>query len=122
MASRASTTRAEGHVSQRGLFLHDNYDRYCYLPLNVFCGRHLLATKLRCSDADAAAKTVGEIVRIVGQIRTRWPRVRILPRDDGGVCREASMAWAEAKRRDYVFGLAHNARLATEIEADIMAA
>ena len=82
------------HGHQEGRFFHGYYDCYCYLPLYVFCGRHLLAAKLRRSDTDAAAGTVEEITRIVGQIRTRWPRVRILLRGDSGFCREALMAWA----------------------------
>jgi hypothetical protein len=110
------------HGHQEGRFFHGYYDCYCYLPLYVFCGRHLLAAKLRRSDIDAAAGTMEEMARIIGQIRARWPRVRILLRGDSGFCREALMAWAEANRVDYVFGLARNARLAGEIEAEMTAA
>ena len=35
------------HGQQEGRFFHGYYDCYCYLPLYVFCGRHLLAAKLR---------------------------------------------------------------------------
>ena len=35
------------HGHQEGRFFHGYYDAYCYLPLYVFCGRHLLAAK-RC--------------------------------------------------------------------------
>src|ERR1700754_456858 len=107
------------HGHQEGRFFHGYYDCYCYLPLYIFCGRHLLAAKLRRCDSDGAAGTVEELVRIVGQIRARWPRVRILLRGDSGFCREALMAWAEANRVDYVFGLARNVRLETEIEAEM---
>ena len=107
------------HGHQEGRFFHGYYDCYCYLPLYIFCGRHLLAAKLRRSDSDGAAGTVEELVRIVGQIRARWPRVRILLRGDSGFCREALMAWAEANRVDYVFGLARNVRLEAEIAAEM---
>ena len=107
------------HGEQEGRFFHGYYDCYCYLPLYIFCGRHLLAAKLRRSDSDGAAGTVEELVRIVGQIRARWPRVRILLRGDSGFCREALMAWAEANRVDYVFGLARNVRLEAEIAAEM---
>src|SRR6266581_4105772 len=30
------------HGEQEGRFFHGYYDCYCYLPLYVFCGRHLL--------------------------------------------------------------------------------
>ena len=107
------------HGHQEGRFFHGYYDCYCYLPLYIFCGRHLLAAKLRRSNIDAAAGTVEELIRIIGQIRARWPRVRILLRSDSGFCREVLMAWAEANRVDYVFGLARNERLSAEIEAEM---
>ena len=107
------------HGHQEGRFFHGYYDCYCYLPLYVFCGRHLLAAKLRRSNIDAAAGSVEEIERILGRIRARWPRVRILLRGDGGFAREVLMAWCEANRIDYLFGLARNARLVGEIETEM---
>src|SRR5215207_11647011 len=61
------------HGEQEGRFFHGYYDCYCYLPLYVFCGHHLLAAKLRPASADAAAGAVEEVARIVKQIRCRWP-------------------------------------------------
>jgi hypothetical protein len=107
---------------QEGRFFHGYYDGYCYLPLTIFCGRHLLAAKLRRSNIDGAAGAVEEVARIVGQIRARWPRVRILLRADSGFCREDLMAWCEANRVDYVFGLARNPRLTAEIATEMAAA
>ncbi|HEY0104669.1 MAG TPA: IS1380 family transposase [Rhizomicrobium sp.] len=103
------------HGHQEGRFFHGYYDGYCYLPLYVFCGRHLLVSKLRRSNIDAAAGSVAEVARVVGQIRRRWPRVRILLRADSGFCREDLMAWCENQGVDYLFGLARNDRLAAEI-------
>jgi Transposase DDE domain group 1 len=80
------------HGDQEGRFFHGYYDCYCYLPLYVFCGRHLLASKLRRANIDAAAGAVQEVARIVAQIRQRWPRVRILLRADSGFAREELMA------------------------------
>ena len=74
------------HGEQEGRFFHGYYDCYCYLPLYVFCGRHLLLAKLRRSALDAADGAVEEMARIVAQIRRRWPRVRILVRADFGLC------------------------------------
>lgn len=45
--------------------------------------------------------------------------MRILLRADSGFCRDALMAWAEGNRVDYLFGLARNARLSAEIEAEM---
>jgi hypothetical protein len=87
--------------------------------LYVFCGRHLLAAKLRRSNIDASAGAVEETARIVAQIRRRWPRVRILLRADSGFAREALMAWCEANRVDFLFGLARNDRLVEAIKTEL---
>jgi hypothetical protein len=99
------------HGHQEGRFFHGHYGCYCYLPLYLFCGRHLLAAKLRRSDTDASAGAVEEVARVVARVRARWPRVRILLRGDSGFAGEALMAWCEQHRVDYLFGLARNARL-----------
>ncbi len=104
------------HGHQEGRFFHGSYDGYCYLPLYVFCGRHLLAAKLRRANIDAAAGAGEEIERIIAQIRACWPRVAILLRADSGFARDELMAWCEANGVDYVFGLARNPRLLAEIE------
>ena len=110
------------HGHQEGRFFQGYYDCYCYLPLYIFCGRHLLAAKLRRSDIDGSAGSVEQLERIVRQIRARWPYVRILLRADSGFARETLMAWCEQNRVDYVFGLARNARLAAMIEQELAAA
>ena len=107
------------HGRQEGRFFHGYYDCYCYLPLYIFCGDHLLAAKLRRSNIDASAGAVTEVARIVDRIRTRWPRIKIVLRADSGFAREELMAWAEANRVDYIFGLARNPRLVEHIHADL---
>ena len=112
------------HGEQEGRFFHGYYDCYCYLPLYVFCGRHLLVAKLRRADMDAAAGAVEEVARLVARIRARWPRTRIVLRADSGFAREELMAWCEANGVDFLFGLARNERLVAEIkiELDLVAA
>jgi hypothetical protein len=110
------------HGPQEGRFFHGYYDCYCYLPLYIFCGRHLLAAKLRRSNIDASAGAVAEVARIVAQIRSRWPRVRILLRADSGFAREALMRWCELNRIDYLFGLARNERLSAAVAAELQEA
>ena len=53
------------HGSQEGRFFHGYYDCWCYLPLYVFCGRHLLAAKLRRANISTPR-------------RGRWRRSRAL--------------------------------------------
>lgn len=107
------------HGEQEGRFFHGYYDCYCYLPLYVFCGRHLLAAKLRPASMDAAAGAVQEVARMVAQIRRRWPHVRILVRADSGFAREELMAWCEANGVHFLFGLQKNDRLVAEIADEL---
>jgi hypothetical protein len=108
--------------NQEGRFYHGYYHDYCYLPLYVFCGEHLLCARLRMSNIDSSADSVEELEPIVARIRERWPVVKILLRGDGGFCREKLMAWCERERMDYVFGLAQNERLRKQIEPQTMQA
>src|SRR4051794_24764290 len=85
------------HGHQEARFFHGYYDCDCYLPLYIFCGRHLLAAKLRRSNIDASAGAEEEVQRIIGQIRARWPRVKIVLRADSGFARETLMFWCEGR-------------------------
>jgi hypothetical protein len=107
------------HGEQEGRFFHGYYDCYCYLPLYVFCGDHLLLARLRSADVDAAAGAVEEVARLVARIRARWPRTRILLRADSGFARDELMGWCEANGIDFLFGLARNERLVAEIAAEL---
>jgi hypothetical protein len=107
------------HGNQEGRFFHGYYDCYCYLPLYIFCGRHLLAARLRKANLDAAAGSVEEVARLVRQIRSRWPHVRIIVRADSGFARDELMTWCEANGVHFVLGLAKNDRLVAEIESEL---
>ena len=101
---------------QEGRFFHGFYGHYCYLPLYIFCGKHLLCARLRRSNIDAAAGALEEIQRIVGQIRSRWPKTEIILRADSGFARDDLMAWCEEQEGvEYLFGLAKNSRLKQRI-------
>lgn len=103
------------HGEQLGRFFHGYYQSYCYLPLYIFCGEHLLCAKLRPADIDASAGSVKQLDRIVSRIRRSWPQVRIIIRGDSGFCRESIMSWCEHNGVDYILGLATNARLKREV-------
>jgi len=99
------------HGNQEGRFFHGYYMNYCYLPLYIFCGEHLLCARLRPSNIDASEGTVDELKRIVAQIQAAWPAVKIIVRGDSGFCRDEIMTWCEANQIDFVFGFAKNERL-----------
>ena len=110
------------HGNQEGRFFHGYYNGYCYLPLYIFCGEHLLCARLRRANIDAAAGSREELERIVGRIRARWPRVQIVIRADSGFCRDWLMSWCEREKVDYVLGVARNPRLEERVEPLLMLA
>jgi Transposase DDE domain group 1 len=110
------------HGNQEGRFFHGYYDCYCYLPLYIFCGRDLLAAKLRPASVDAAEGALEEVRRIVVHIRRRWPHVHIIIRADSGFARDDLMTWCEANGVHFVFGLAKNDRLIVEIADELVRA
>jgi hypothetical protein len=116
------TTDLPLHGKQEGRFYHGYYHNYIYLPLYVFCGDHVLCARLREAKSDAATGSLIEIKRIVEQIRSAWPEVKIILRGDSGFCRQDLMEWAETSNIDYVFGLARNKRLARIIGAELVQA
>jgi len=113
------TTDLPLHGKQEGRFFHGYYDSYCYLPLYVFCGDHVLCARLREANHDASYGCLTEIKRIVSQIRAAWPEAKIVLRGDSGFCRNELMSWCEANRVDFLFGLARNKRLRKIIGAEM---
>jgi DDE family transposase len=107
------------HGDQEGRFFHGYYRCYCYLPLYIFDGRHLLVAKLRQANIDASAGAKEEVARIVAHLRKAWPDVEICLRADSGFARDALMSWCEENQVDYVFGLARNKRLEPMIAAEL---
>ena len=101
---------------QEGRFFHGYYRCYCYLPLYIFAGEHLLCARQRTANQDAAAGSLEEVARIVQRLRARWPQVRIILRADSGFCRDELMGWCEDNAVDYALGLARNERLRSLIE------
>ena len=107
------------HGQQEGRFYHGYYRHYCYLPLYITCGEHVLCARLRTAQAEAAEGTVAELERIVRRIRQRWPQAAIVVRGDAGFCRDTLMSWCEQRGVDYVLGLARNSRLLGQIRRQL---
>ena len=107
------------HGHQLGRFFHGYYKNYCYLPLYIFCGDHLLPARLRPSDIDASAGSVKHLSRIVAQVRESWPEVKVAIRGDSGFRREEIMRWCEENGVDFILGLAQNKRLVKAIAEEL---
>lgn len=105
------------HGAQEGRFFHGYYDRYCFLPLYVFCGEQLLVAYLRPSKIDAA-KHAGAILKfLVRRLRAVWPEVKMVFRADSGFCRRRMLSWCERNGVGYLVGLAKNSRLLKQAES-----
>ena len=96
---------------QQFRFFHGYYGGYCYLPLYVFCGRHLLVAYLRPADSDPSMHVRPILKLLVQRIRRTWPQVRIVFRGDCGFCRHKLMNWCDDNGVYYVIGMARNPAL-----------
>ena len=109
------TTDVKLHGEQEDRFFHGYYDEYCYTPLYVFCGHHLLAVELFSAQNDAVVPAYNVLRRLIAQIRACWPHVRIIVRGDSGFGDSLLMSLCEKEGLGYVFGLQGNARLDARI-------
>ena len=110
------------HGQQEGRFFHGYYGGYCYLPLYIFCGQHLLCARLRTANRDGADGCIEELSRIVSQIQDHWPKTRIHIRGTVASAVKSIMPWCEDNPVDYVLGLARNQRLVRALGAEMQAA
>lgn len=96
------------HGMQEGRFFHGYYDKYCLLPLYVFCGDQILTSYLRPSNIDAAKHAWAILSLLVKRLRKEWPEVRIIFRADSGFCRHRMLNWMENNGVGYCVGIARN--------------
>lgn len=101
-------TDVEIHGHQEGRFFHGYYDRYCFLPLYVFCGDRLLVAYLRPSNQDPSMHVRAILNLLIRRLRAAWPNVRITIRGDSGFCRWRLMRWCDRHDVRYILGLARN--------------
>lgn len=101
------------HGDQIGKFFHGYYKHYCFLPLYVFSGKHLLAAYLRPSNIDPAYGAWSILKLLTKRFREVWPDVKIIFRADSGFCRHLMMNWCDKQENPihYIIGIAKNSRL-----------
>jgi hypothetical protein len=107
------------HGNQFGRFYHGYYHGYCFLPLYVFCEKHLLAAYLRPSNIDAAHGSWAVLKLLSDRIKEAWPDTKIIFRADSGFCRHLMMDWCDKNNIDYIIGIAKNSRLESKA-SDLM--
>lgn len=104
------------HGNQEGRFFHGYYGNHCFLPLYVFCGKHLLVSYLRTSNKDGARHAWAILSLLSKRFRHAWPNVRIIFRGDTGFCRHEMFNWCDRNNIYYITGIASNNRLLNELK------
>lgn len=104
------------HGEQVGGYFHGYYNSYCFLPLYVFCGEHLLVAHLQPAFHDGARHAAGILTLLVRSIRRVWPQTRIIVRGDSGFCRWRLLRWCDRNNVGYIIGLARNSRLVRMVQ------
>ena len=111
------------HGMQEGRHFNGYYDDYCYLPLYAFVGEIPLWAQLRTCEKSAADGVVPALEKIVGAIRKRCRKARIIVRGDSGFCREEIMAWCEGQSEIYYcLGMGKNSVLIEKLEPALVEA
>ena len=105
------TTADRVHGSQAGAFFHAHYGDYCFLPLYVFCGEQLLVAALRPGNRRPARGSWAALKFLVGALRAKWPKVKIVVRGDSGFARWRMLRWCEEHHIHYIIGFGKNSRL-----------
>lgn len=103
--------------NQVGKFFHGYYKNYCFLPLYVFSGNHLLAACLKPADTDPAKGALELLKFISERIREEWPDVKIIFRADSGFCRHHLMDFCDDHDIGYIIGMGKNSRLQKRSES-----
>lgn len=99
------------HGEQEGRYFHGYYEKYCFLPLYVFCGKQLLVSYLRPCNQDGATHAWAILTMLVKRFRQVWPTVKIIFRGDSGFCRHRMLYWCDQHDVGYIVGIAKNERL-----------
>ena len=115
LASTSTLFRME----QKGRFFNGYYGDYCFLPLYVFCGHHLLVAYLRRSNIDGAKHAWAILSLLVKYIKKFWPNTKIIIRGDSGFCRHKMLSWCDRNEVGYYIGMAKNSSLLSLAEVYI---
>jgi len=113
------TTDDPVHGEQEGRYFHGYYGHYCYLPLYIFSGEHIILARLLPGNADAKTDLLPHLGRIVRNIRNKWSGTRIIVRGDAGFMGDAIMSYCEEAGVDYVLGIAKNSVLLKKIRGSM---
>jgi len=106
------------HGAQQLRLFNAYHDDYGFQPIVVFDGEGRFVTALlRPGKRPGGHEIRAFLRRLVGAIRSSWPKVEILLRADSHYTAPEVLDWCRANRVDWVLGLAPNAALRRHVEA-----
>jgi len=106
------------HGAQQLRLFNAYHDDYGFQPIVVFDGEGRFVTALlRPGKRPGGHEIRAFLRRLVGAIRSSWPKVEILLRADSHYTAPEVLDWCRANRVDWVLGLAPNAALRRRVEA-----
>jgi hypothetical protein len=105
------------HGGQQLRLFNAYHDDYGFQPIVVFDGQGRFVTALlRPGKRPSGHEIRAFLRRLVGAIRSNWPRVEILLRADSHYTAPEVLDWCRANRVDWVLGLAPNTALRRHVE------
>ena len=106
------------HGGQQLRLFNAYYDDYGFQPIVVFDGEGRFVTALlRPGKRPSGVEIRGFVRRLVGAIRSHWPKVEILLRADSHYAGPEVFDWCRTNRVDWIIGLAPNTALAGHVAA-----
>jgi hypothetical protein len=106
------------HGGQQLRLFNAYYDDYGFQPIVVFDAEGRFVTALlRPGKRPSGVEIRGFVRRLIGALRSHWPKVEILLRADSHYASPEVFDWCRKNRVDWVFGLAPNAALCRHVAA-----
>jgi len=94
------------HGDQQLTLFNRYYDTHCYQPLHIYEGNSgdLITTLLRPGKRTSGKEVVSVLKRLVKQIRSAWPKVKIMVRGDSHFGIKEVLDYCDKVSLEYVFG------------------
>jgi hypothetical protein len=106
------------HGGQQLRLFNAYYDDYGFQPIVVFDAEGRFVTALlRPGKRPSGVEIRGFVRRLIGALRSHWPKVEILLRADSHYACPEVFDWCRKNRVDWIFGLAPNAALRRHLAA-----
>lgn len=110
-------TKDSVHGGQQLALFNAHYDSRCFQPVHIYeaISGKPVAVILRPGKTPGGVEVRTILSHVMRRIRAHWPRVEILIRGDSHYGRPEAMAWCERNRIGYIFGLAGNKALLSQV-------